>query len=66
MNIRVIKRDERDLRKEYETEVPKTAERAKRDAARRTIVTVNAWVGELRHKRQAETTRALRIVREVA
>lgn len=64
--VQIIKRHERNRRKEHATDEQKTAAQAERDGARRAIVTVTAWVDELREKRQAEAARALGILREAA
>lgn len=66
MNIRIIKRNERKHQKEGVTDVPKTAEQAEREVARRTITRIEAWVEELRQRRQAETVRARQLFSKTA
>ncbi len=66
MNVRVMKRDERDHRTRSVSKVPKTAEQAESEVARRTIITIKAWVDELRQKQRAESERAHRLLSEAA
>ncbi len=66
MNVKVIKRDERERRTECVSEAPKTAEQAEREVARRTIITIKAWVDELRHKQRVKIERAQRLLSEAA
>ena len=66
MNVRVIKRDERERRTECVSEVPKTAEQAESEVARRTIITIKAWVDELRQKQRDEIERAQRLLSKAA
>lgn len=58
MNVRVVKRDERERQTECVSEAPKTTEQAESEVARRTIITIKAWVDELRQKQRAEIERA--------
>lgn len=46
--------------------VPKNAEQAESEVASRTIITIKAWVGELRQKQRAEIECAQRLLSEVA
>lgn len=46
--------------------VSKNAEQAESEVARRTIITIKAWVDELRQKQRAEIERARRLLSEVA
>lgn len=66
MSIRIIKREERERRAECASEAPKTAEQAESEVARRTIITIKAWVDELRQKQRAEIERAQRLLSEAA
>ena len=66
MNIRVTKRGERGRLIERVSEVSKTAEQAESEVARRTIITIKAWVDELRQKQRAENEFAHRLLSEAA